>query len=316
MQPLLIGALVFITLFAAGFALLTRAEERELVGLRLRQIERERSPRAATLTLPFYRRALIPVVRGGIEVLTRAYPARSIEGVRANLVRAGLRRADPAAWILRKWMWTGILAGLGYALGEVIHVAPTARIAMAVLLGIMGYLTVELRLRRAIEARQRKIVKELPETLDLLTISVEAGLGLDQALSVIVRRRAGPLSEEIRQYLDEVALGKDRREALSDIGRRTGFEELISLTAMLVQSIEFGVSISNILRAQADQVRTRRRQRIEELAMKAPIKMLFPLIFLIMPAIFIVVAGPGLIRVFTELLSSNSTLLGAPPTGR
>lgn len=315
MEPLVIGVLVFVTVFISGVALLRRAPEREVVGLRLLEIELQRTPRELTLSLPFYRRAFFPLVKSLVQVVTGVVPPNSIAAVRRNLVMAGRPRSDPVAWILLKWLRSGVLAGAVYGVGALLHWPPAVRGPLMLSIAGLGYLWPELSIRRAIMRRQAKIIKELPETLDLLTISVEAGLGLDQALETVATRRTGPLSEEIRAYLDEIRLGSARAEALKAIGSRTGVEELITFTGTLVQAMEFGVSIAVILRIQAEEVRTRRRQRIEERAMKAPVKMLFPLIFLILPALFVVVAGPGLIRAYTEFIRPVGPGMFSPPPG-
>jgi tight adherence protein C len=187
------------------------------------------------------------------------------------------------------------------------------RVLLAIAAGGFAYLLPELLLRSAILERQSRIIKEMPETLDLLTISVEAGLGLDQALETVTSRRTGPLADEIRTYLDEIRLGRDRQEALKAMGARTGVTDLISLAATLTQAMEYGISIASVLRIQSDEVRTRRRQRIEERAMKAPVKLLFPLIFLIMPALFVVVAAPGLIRAYAQFGSGGPGGQFSPP---
>ncbi|MBI4280425.1 MAG: type II secretion system F family protein, partial [Armatimonadetes bacterium] len=217
-------------------------------------------------------------------------------------------------WVLIKWLRTCASGGAAYAIGLVAGSPPEVQLPAVFMSAMLGYATAELGIRRAIGRRQALIIGELPETLDLLTISVEAGLGLDQALAVVTSRRSGPLSEEIRTYLDEVRLGSDRHEALKAIGTRTGVEDLVSFTATVVQAMEFGVSIAQVLRIQADAVRTRRRQRIEERAMKAPVKMLFPLIVLILPSLFVVAAGPGLIRAYTEFISPTGSGQFAPPS--
>lgn len=316
MDPLLIGVLVFLTLMASGLAVLTRAPERQAVAARLQTIERERMPRAMTLALPFSTRALIPLLKSVVQSLTHLLPPRSIGAVRTHLERAGRRSADPVVWILTKWALTAAAGGGAYALTSWQLWPGSSRISFAIGLAGLAYLWPELKIRRAIQARQTRILKELPETLDLLTISVEAGLGLDQALGLVASRRSGPLSEEIRGYLDEVALGAERPAALKAIGARTGVEELVSFTAALVQAMEFGVSIAHVLRVQADEVRVRRRQRIEERAMKTPVKMLFPLIFLILPALFVVAAGPGLIRLYTEFIRPSGPTQFTPPVVR
>ena len=302
MEPLTIGALVFATVFAGTLALFRRAPATQAVAARLEQIEQTHLPRAMTLGMPFYRRALLPFAQSAAQLVIRFVPPRSIDAVRNNLIKAGRRQTDPIVWILSKWIRTGVLGALAYLVGRLAQIPTAQLLLMAAPMAGIGYVSSEFGIRTAITKRQNQILRELPETLDLLTISVEAGLGLDQALEVVTKRRTGPLSDEIRIYLEEVKLGKDRNEALKAIGKRTGLDELVSFTSSLVQAMEFGVSIAQVLRIQADEVRTRRRQRIEERAMKAPVKMLFPIIFLILPSIFVVVAGPGLIRVYTEFI--------------
>ncbi|MDR7419350.1 MAG: type II secretion system F family protein [Armatimonadota bacterium] len=313
MTPIAIGVLVFATAFIGALALLSRAPEREAVAVRLREVEQHRAPRTVTLSLPFYRRALIPFIKTSTDMVTRLAPPKSIALVRSRLEQSGQRYRDPLMWILLKWLGTAAGAGAAYA-WAVWQRWPIEQWApVAIGLAGIAYLWPEMKIRMAIERRQARILKELPETLDLLTIAVEAGLGLDQALSVVAARRPGPLSDEIRAYLDEVGLGMERKEALRAVGRRTGLSELVSLTSTLVQAMEFGVSIATVLRVQAEEVRVRRRQRIEERAMKAPVKMLFPLIFLIMPAVFVVTAGPGLIRVYTEFIGNRMPSQFRPP---
>ncbi len=315
MEPVLIGLLVFATVFLIGMAVFRRAPEQEAVGLRLQEIGQQQSPRAMMLNLPFHRRVLLPLLKSIVEIATGVLPPKSIGEAQKHLVMAGQRNADPVVWILRKWVQAGVAAGVMYAAGGHFRLPALSQILLALAAGGFVYLWPELRIRSAIVDRQARIVKELPDTLDLLTISVEAGLGMDQALETVTAKRSGPLSDEIRAYLEEVRLGRDRQEALRAIGSRTGVEDLISLTATLVQAMEFGVSIALVLRIQAEEVRIRRRQRIEERAMKAPVKMLFPLIFLIMPALFVVVAGPGLIRAYTQFIQPGRPTQFTPPAG-
>ncbi len=316
MEPLFIGLLVFATIFIGLLAMLTRTPANDAVRQRLQDIERERSPRATLLALPFHQRTAFAFVRSAVARVTRVMPPKSIAAVRSHLAMAGRRTYDPVAWVLFKWLQAVLLGSLVYLAGMLQHWPSLVQVLLSVAVASLGYVWPEVRIRRAILARQARIVRELPETLDLLTISVEAGLGLDQALEVVTSRRPGPLSEEIRIYLDEVRLGRDRNEALKAIGSRTGVEDLISFTATLVQAMEYGVSIALVLRIQADEVRIRRRQRIEERAMKAPVKLLFPIIFLILPALFVVTAGPGLIRAYTEFIQPTGPSTFAPPPSR
>lgn len=314
MDVAVIAVLVFASVFMGGMALLLRRPEQQAVADRLLALEQQRSPRAAVLALPFHRRVLVPTLRQAVDLVTRFLPPKSLAEVEKNLTMAGRRRADPVVWVLRKYLVTVAVAGLALVAARYARWPLAQQLLFTAAAGGLAYLWPELTLRRAILDRQARIVRELPETLDLLTISVEAGLGLDQALETVTARRTGPLSDEIRAYLDEIRLGRERHEALKALGARTGVEDLISLTATLVQAMEYGVSIATVLRVQADEVRTRRRQRIEERAMKAPVKMLFPLIFLILPALFVVVAGPGLIRAYAEFIRPGgpSGRFGAP----
>lgn len=313
MEPLVIGGLAFMTVLASVLALLGRVPEREVVATRLEEIERLRAPRAMTLAQPFYRRAFFPLLKSIPGVLARFVPPKSIAAVRSNLEKAGRRTSDPTGWIVLKWFRTFVLGFAIYGAGVLLRWPPIVRVYLVLALAGFVYVSSELSIRRAIARRQALILKELPETLDLLTITVEAGLGLDQALETVSARRPGPLAQEIRFYLDEVRLGRDRHEALRAIGSRTGVEELVSFTGTLVQAMEFGVSIAVVLRVQADEVRTRRKQRIEEKAMKAPVKLLFPMVFLILPSIFVVTAGPGFIRAYFEFIKPVGPGLFAPP---
>jgi len=159
-----------------------------------------------------------------------------------------------------------------------------------------GYLLVELYLRGKTRNRQEQILKKLPDVLDLLTVSVEAGLGFDSALSRVVQKIKGPISTEFATALQEIKMGKQRKDALRDLGNRTGVEELNTFIGAIIQADQMGVSIGNVLRVQSIQQRNTRRQRIEEKAMKAPIKMLLPMVFFIFPTVFIVILAPAVIQ--------------------
>lgn len=171
-----------------------------------------------------------------------------------------------------------------------------ANVTAAAALGIVGYLVPDIMLNAWKNERQNKILKDLPDILDMLSVSVEAGLGFDAALQRVVEKIKGPLSEEFRQALNEIKLGKPRREALKDLAVRVEVDDVSTFISSLIQADQLGVSIANVLRVQADQVREKRRQRAEEKAQKAPIKILIPLVFFIFPAIFVILLGPALIQ--------------------
>lgn len=152
-----------------------------------------------------------------------------------------------------------------------------------------------------VTARQKRMRKALPDLLDLLTVSVEAGLGFDQAMQKVIERMKNPLTEEFDRMLQEVKMGSTRKDALKAMTARCQVAELDTLIAAIIQADALGVSIGQILRIQSDQLRTKRRQMIEEMAQKLPIKMLFPMIFFIFPTIFIVTLGPIAIKVWKEI---------------
>jgi tight adherence protein C len=176
---------------------------------------------------------------------------------------------------------------------------------MAIALGaaglVVGYIAPEFWLGRRIKARQKAIVLQLPDALDLLTISVRAGLGFDAALAKVVEKMQGPLVDEYRRALAEVRVGKARRDALRDIVPRTEVPALTNFIGAIIQAEQLGVSISKVLQVQSEQMRIERRQRAEEMAAKAPIKMLFPLVGCIFPSLFIVILGPAIILIMKNL---------------
>ena len=171
----------------------------------------------------------------------------------------------------------GFFAGIGFAL--------------------LGFVLPDFWLGRHISDRKKRILRAVPDTLDLLTISVRAGLGFDGALAKVVEKTEGPLAEEFRRVLAEVRMGKARRDALRDVVARTDVPALTAFIGAIIQAEQLGVAISKVLQIQSEQLRIERRQRAEELAAKAPIKMLFPLVGCIFPSMFIVILGPAIILI-------------------
>jgi tight adherence protein C len=167
---------------------------------------------------------------------------------------------------------------------------------------LLGLIIPNFVLKRAIVMRQRQLTDELPDNLDLLTVSVEAGLGFDQALLKVVEKTNGALSQEFQRVLHEVRIGKTRRDALREMASRTGVEDIQTFVAAIVQADQLGVSIGNVLRIQSQQLRQKRRMRAEERAQKAPIKMLIPMVFFIFPSLFIILLGPGILQIIDHFL--------------
>jgi tight adherence protein C len=156
--------------------------------------------------------------------------------------------------------------------------------------------------RKRMQKRQADVQRALPTALDLITVCMEAGLSFDSGLAKVVEKTRGTLSDEFGRVLTEMQMGKARRDALRDMAKRLYTRDVTSFVAAIVQADQMGMTLGPVMRAQADDVRMRRRQRAEEQAMKAPVKMLFPLMFCILPATILVVLGPGLVTLFTQLL--------------
>lgn len=171
--------------------------------------------------------------------------------------------------------------------------------ALAIVIGI-GIWLPDIVLQRIIEGRQAAIRRALADALDFLVVSVEAGIGLEGAIQRVVQRSRGPLPDELRRVLEQVRLGRSRADALRDMGQRTQVQELMSFVAAIQQAETMGVSIAKVLRTQAEAVRRRRAERAREAAAKLPVKLLFPLVFFIFPALFVVILGPAAIR-FADL---------------
>jgi tight adherence protein C len=176
-------------------------------------------------------------------------------------------------------------------------------VMIAVLFALTGYTFPSAGLSARASKRQKEIRKAMPDTMDLLTISVEAGLGFDAALAQVVKNVPGPLSDEIARMLQEMQIGVSRAEALRHLNDRTEVPELDGFVLSMIQADKYGVGVAKVLRAQATELRQKRRQRAEEVAQKVPLKLLFPTIFLVLPAMFIVILGPGAIKAYQTLFA-------------
>jgi tight adherence protein C len=195
----------------------------------------------------------------------------------------------------------GVLFFILFFLLHVLSFPPLIGLLMGGVGLLFGYTIPEFWLGGRVRRRQHDILLQIPDALDLLTISVRAGLGFDGALGKVVEKLQGPLTDEFRRGLAEIRVGKARRDALRDIIPRTEVPALTNFIGAIIQAEQLGVSISKVLQVQSEQLRIERRQRAEEMAAKAPIKMLFPLVGCIFPSLFIVILGPALILIIQNL---------------
>lgn len=255
------------------------------------------------LQAPFMERTLRPLA-GRLSGATSRFTSSSFTAqTEKNLALAGnpgnLRVAD---WMGIKAISAVVFAILFFLLFTfVLNTGPILGLGLGAVGLVVGYIVPEFWLSRRRRARQHAIVLQLPDALDLLTISVRAGLGFDAALGKVVEKMQGPLVDEFRRALAEVRVGKARRDALRDIIPRTEVPALTNFIGAIIQAEQLGVAISKVLQVQSEQLRIERRQRAEEMAAKAPIKMLFPLVGCIFPSLFIVILGPAIILIIKNL---------------
>ncbi len=257
------------------------------------------------LQAPFLERTLRPLAASLSGRMSRMASSSFTDRTEKSLALAGnpgdLRTAD---WLGVKAIAAIIGAILFFFLFFILNVLgfpPLIGLLMTGVGAIFGYTIPEFWLGGRVKKRQKAILLMIPDTLDLLTISVRAGLGFDAALGKVVEKLAGPLSDEFRRALAEVRVGKARRDALRDIVPRTEVAPLTNFIGAIIQAEQLGVSVSKVLQVQSEQLRIERRQRAEEQAAKAPIKMLFPLVGCIFPSLFIVILGPAIILIVQNL---------------
>lgn len=256
------------------------------------------------LSLPFRERVLVPLVQRAAGFATRFTPAKTLESTRHSLDLAG----NPNNWTASEFFGIRVIAsvvlgGLIFLLLTITKSELPQRLGMTALFTGLGFMLPALWLGGKIRTRKTNVIKALPDALDLLTICVEAGLGFDQAMQKVSEKWDNELSRTFGRVLHEIRLGKTRREALRDAALRLDVGDVTSFVAAVIQSEQLGVSMAKVLRIQSDQMRLRRRQRAEEKAHQAPVKMLFPMIFLIFPSIWIVLLGPSILLVMNTDLS-------------
>lgn len=300
--------IVLIATFSAvvlgGIAVeVTVAQKRRAARVFQAQVGHLANLREEELSRSFAERVVGPLSKGFGRAVRRLTPI----GLRKRIERKLQLAGTPALWDAERVAGCkvfGLIAGIGFALMAMGGGTTGKGIAVMILFGGVGYFAPDAVLSGAAQRRQDEIQKALPDTMDLLTISVEAGLGFDAALAQVMKNVPGPLSHEIGRMLHEMQLGISRVDALRKLADRTSVDELRAFVLSMIQANRFGVGIANVLRAQARELRIKRKQRAERKAMQTPVKILFPLIFCVLPALFVVVMGPGAIRIFQSFFGT------------
>lgn len=302
MLPVLL-ALLFTSTALLVYALLTLFfADRLIVARRMAEVAagggRAPSWREQELKEPFWRRVIRPLFGSLKRAAGLFIPVEKSAALEEKLNRAGRPGGLGAGeYALGKYLLAGLAALLGLFLAKAFPPAPLQKFLFALAGLLAGWYLPDFYLNLRIRERAEAIRRELPDVLDLLTVCVEAGLGFDGALLKVAERKEGILPKEFYHLLREINMGKPRREAIKDLAAKLGVEEFSSLAGAIVVADRLGISIGNVLRAQAEAIRRKRRQRAEEKALKAPVKMLFPLVFFIFPAVFLVLLGPAVLKI-------------------
>lgn len=299
-------AALSVVLIIAGLTVNMSSKPADLLEARLAQFtELGRMPATLSeveLSLPFFERAIRPTLDKLGGFITKRVRSGSLEALQEQLNLAGRPWGMTASafWFLRLLSLL-LCTVLGLGLAILLGLEQPMFLLAVVGGGVLGYLLPQMILGSKVKKRQKQILLAMPSALDLLTISVEAGLSFDAALTRVAEKYENPLTSEINQVLNEIRLGRPRVEALEDMARRCKVEELTNFVQAVVQSEQLGVGIANVLRIQSEEIRRRRRQRAEEQGQKAPLKMLFPMVGCIFPTLFIVLLGPAVVEVAHQL---------------
>ncbi len=292
----LIAFVLVSTAVLLGGSLIYRRRRR--IAARLDRIQHMEDQEGDVLRLPLSQRVFYPILGQLAQGVASLAPAQLRGALERKLAMAGAVYRQRSQFFLGLQVLLALFFPVLALLVGTLVGMPGLRLALWMGLGVAAGVMLPLGwLELVVNRRQRSMENDLPSVLDLLVISVEAGLGFDMAMARVTEKVKGELADEFSYALNEIRLGRVRRLALRDMAARTGVADLSSFISAVIQADQLGVEIGNVLRVQADAMRVRRRQRFEEQAMKAPIKMLFPLVFFIFPALFIVILGPPALQI-------------------
>jgi len=299
----ILGGAVLLIVVGMRYARQGQEDEMDVVMSRLAEAtQRGESVSLEDIELqqPFMQRVVVPIVKRLGEISTRFTPQKLLQETTVKLELAGNPgRIDASTFLATRFVGAAIFGGLLLLISTLPTVNwPFARVVLVVgIFTALGFFFPQLWLQSRINGRQNEVRKAMPDALDLLTICVEAGLGFDAAMSKVSEKWENELSIMFGRCIREVQLGKTQREALRDMADRIGLPELTSFVAAVIQSQILGVSLAKVLRIQSDQMRVKRRQYAEELAHKAPVKMIIPMALLTFPSIMIILMAPAAFQI-------------------
>ncbi len=309
--PLLVAVLVFFAFLLLGFGVylyVSSVRRRRHILSRIRDNDRLSTPAEQADKGSAFRRGVVKIA-DYLGQLTRPKTENELTQIQRMFAMAGLRRKNILMlFFAAKIVLASALSGLFLLLQLIItsgRLTFTHLLFVSVLLAVAGFYLPTLWLKIKVAKRKEDITRNFPEALDLLVVSTEAGMGLDAAINRVgeeMKLSSKALSEEFRLLNLELRAGKSRRDAMKSLAQRTDIEDVSNLVTLLIQTDRFGTSIAQALRVHSDSMRTRRTMKVEELAAKLPVKLLFPCILFIFPALFVVIMGPALIQVYNMWL--------------
>jgi tight adherence protein C len=306
----LIGILLVIVVFAVVLVLaaLRAPEAADPIQQRLAEYGDRDTPMTLEeieLSQGFYDRIVLPLLNNVGKMAMRFTPQATLESARNRLEMAGTPMGlEPGIFLTMRIVLALLLGGVMFFVFAASRRNWVQGLLLTGLFTFIGYSFPDMWLSGRISSRQRNIFRSMPDALDLLTISVEAGLGFDAAMAQVHEKWDDELSMELGRVLREIRLGKTRREALRSMADRLGVAELTSFVAAVIQSEQLGVSMGTVLRVQSDQMRVRRRQMAEEEAQRAPVKIVFPIGLLIFPSLLIILLGPAILQMLSSPLGA------------
>jgi tight adherence protein C len=293
----LAALLLGVAAYFAGEVVTAPARERQRSLDRASNYGRMRIPGAGVERLRFHERVVSPATQRLAALALKLNPRVTVETVSLRLLAAGMSRSVSPTTFLAAKAALGLVGGLfGFLIGSGMR-GPVGGVVFGLLCGAGGHAAPGIIVSGRARRRREAVSAQLPDTLDLLAVSVEAGLGFDGAVAKVTEHMEGPLTEEFSLALGEMRIGEGRSDALKKMAERVATPEVASFTRAIIQADQLGISLGRILRVQAAESRLKRQAAAEEKAMKAPIKMLFPTVAFIFPAMFAVVLGPAFINI-------------------